>query len=314
MASLSMPSVMKKPSSRKACASKPQIRSKKVPAVPKGRSIESVLKRPSRLKSASANPDWREFTPETINGHRCLARTWDDGYGGQCTRSASNDTSRLCAAHKVESQRTIGLTHGLVTGSIPARKLAEFQNVKAFRQACRLDRLQISKSSEVQEVAMVTDGDIAPVNVSTCHGNGHLRTVQCWREKTILPHRRPGMRIKGGNVFPREHFEKIAANATQHAPDSLYQQVGYATPLLGSLCCTLVGFERDLEGIRPRSICTYEWRFTHERIHGVEVAHRVKYKCRNVYYKRKVLRPPRAVTIAACVALALVNASVCQVL
>ena len=92
-----------------------------------------MLKRPSGLTtSVPASTDWREFSPQTINDQRCSARTWEDGCGGQCTRLALNDTLKLCASHKVESERPLGLTHGFVTGAIAARKLAEFKSVRAF--------------------------------------------------------------------------------------------------------------------------------------------------------------------------------------
>ena len=311
MGSRPVPILKKKPSSRKASAPKPRVRSKKVPAAPEGTITKSVLRRPSGLTtSVPASTGWREFTPQNINEKRCLARTWDDGYGGQCTRLALNDTLKLCAAHKVESERPRGLTHGFVTGAIPARKLEEFESVRAFRQAARRERSNGADASVAQEAAMEADDDIASADAPARHGDGHLRSVQCWRQKKILPRRRPDTRIKGGNTFGREHFEQIAMKATKDAPESLFQQVGYPAPLLGSLRCALLGFERDLDGIRPTSICTYEWRFSHDRIEAVEATHRVKYKCRNLYYKRTALRPPWQVRTAACVARALANISV----
>ena len=229
---------------------------------------------------------------------------------GQCNRLALNDTLKLCAAHKVESERPRGLTHGFVTGAIPARKLEEFESVRAFRQAARLERSYGPDASVARESLMEADDDIAPANVPACHGDGHVRSVQRWRQKKVLPRRRPDKRIKGGNTFGREHFEQIAMKATKDVSESLFQQVGYPAPLLGSLRCALLGFERDLDGIRPTSVCTYEWRFSHERIQAVEAMHRVKYKCRNLYYKRTALRPPWKVRTAACVACALANTSV----
>ena len=302
--------VKKKPSSRKASAPKPGVRSKKVPSAPEDTSTKSVLRRPSGLTiSVPASTRWCEFTPQNINEKRCLARTWDDGYGGQCTRLALNDTLKLCAAHKVESERPLGLTHGFVTGAIPPRKLEEFENVRAFRQAARLERSYGLDASVAREAVMEAYDDIAPANVPARHGDEHLRSVHCWRQKTIRPRRKPSERLKGGKAFGKEHFEQIAMKATKSAPESLFQQVGYPVPLLGSLRCALLGFERDLDGIRPTSICTYEWRFLHEQLEAVEATHRVKYKCRNLFYKRTALRPPWSVRTAACVARALVNTS-----
>ena len=310
MASRSVPSVKKKPSSHKASAAKLRAGSKKDLSTTEDISTNSVLKCLSGLTtSGPTSTGWREFTPQHINEKRCLARTWDDGHGGQCTRFALNDNSKLCSAHKAESDRPGGLTHGLVTGAIPERKLAEFESVRASRQAARRHRLSGRDDSADREAAVEAGDDIALANASARHGQEHLRPVQCWQQKKILPRRRPGDRIKGGNVFGREHFEQIAIQATKDASESLFQQVGYPLPLLGSLRCALVGFERDLDGIRPTTICIYEWRFSHEQIGAVEMTHRKKYKCRNLYYKRKPLRPPLQVRIAACVACALVNTS-----
>jgi hypothetical protein len=83
--------------------------------------------------------------------------------------------------------------------------------------------------------------------------------------------------MKGGKTFPKEFFEQLALQASNDAPDYLFQRDGYPTPLLGSLRCNLFGFERDLDGIRPNTICIYEWRFSHERIEGVETTHRVRF-------------------------------------
>ena len=138
----------------------------------------------------------------------------------------------------------------------------------------------------------------------------YTTSVQCLRPKAILPRRKPGACMKGGKTFPKEFFEQLALQASNDAPDYLFQHYGYPTPLLGSLRCTLFGFERDLDGIRPNTICIYEWRFSHEHIEEVEVTHRVKHKCRNLCYRRRSLpRPPRQVRTAACVVSPSVNAS-----
>ena len=315
----SVPTVKKKPSSCKAPARRPKTLPKRAAAVPKDEGTNSVLKRPSCVtrSSSPASPDWHEFTPKTINEQCCLARTWDDGYGGQCTRRALNDAAtQLCAAHKLESDLPLGLAHGLVTGAIPARKLEEFKRVRAFREAARqAARLERSHSPDIaagdKDASVVPDdGHIGPANVPPHHGDGQPRSVQCWRPKRILPRLKPGTYLKGGKTFPKELFEQLALQASNAAPEYLFQRDGYPTPLLGSLRCTLFGFERDLDGIRPNTICIYEWRFLHERIEGVETTHRVKHKCRNLCHRRRNLpRPPWQVRTAACVASPSVNTS-----
>ena len=304
--------VKKKPSSCKASAAKPKVRPERAAAAAKDTSTKSVLKRPSRAASSvPTRSDWCEFTPQTINEQCCLARTWDDGHGGQCTRHTLNDATQLCAAHERESELPLGLAHGLVTGEIPARKLEQFKRVRTFREAARVaTRLELAHSSDTigtQEAAIVADADVAPANVSSCYGNGQPRSVQCWRAKRIMPRLRPGTCVKGGKTFSREHLEQLAMQASNDAADYLFQRTGYPTPLLGSLQCTLIGFERDLDGIRPNTICIFEWRFSHGRIEGIETTHRVKHKCRNLFYKRNLLRPPSQVRMAACVARPLVN-------
>ena len=314
MVSRSARTVKKKPGSCTPSARKPKVVPKRVAAVPKDGRTNSVLRRPSCVTCPDpASSDWHEFTPQTINEQCCLARTWDDGHGGQCTRRALNGATQLCAAHKLESELPLGLTHGLVTGAIPVRKLEEFQRVRAFRcaarEAARLEQAHSSDAAGAQEAAIVGDDNSAPANMSTGHRGGQARYVQCWRPKTILPRRKPGACMKGGKTFPKEFFEQLALQASNDAPDYLFQHYGYPTPLLGSLRCTLFGFERDLDGIRPNTICIYEWRFSHERIEEVEATHRVKHKCRNLCYRRGSLpRPPRQVRTAACVVSPSVNA------
>ena len=210
---------------------------------------------------APSTSDWLEFTPKTIDDQRCLARTWDDGYGGQCTRTPLNDNCKLCSAHKAESQRPRGLTHGWVTGGIPERKLAEFQSVRIFREAARLERSHDPDANEGQGAEIVADNGLAAASVPIPRGDGQQRSVQCARQRKIVPRRRPGTCVKGGKVWSREHFEQLALAATKGAPEYLLQSVGYPLPMIGSLRCTLLSFERDLDGIRPTTICTYEWQF-----------------------------------------------------
>jgi hypothetical protein len=64
---------------------------------------------------------WRRFTPERIDGARCMARTWGvKGAGGQCLGKAVAGKT-LCSSHAAS-----GVSHGLVTGPIPYGKLQLF--------------------------------------------------------------------------------------------------------------------------------------------------------------------------------------------
>ena len=64
--------------------------------------------------------DWRSFTPSEIDPSKCMARTWNFGKGGQCTKSklAGERFCKGCARR---------LVHGAVDGPIPEKKLIEFQ-------------------------------------------------------------------------------------------------------------------------------------------------------------------------------------------
>merc|ERR1719356_876794 len=67
---------------------------------------------------------WRRFTPPSVDTHLCIARTWNQGLGGQCGK-APVQGSDFCAQHNKTWQ-----THGRVDGPIPEKKLAEFEKAK----------------------------------------------------------------------------------------------------------------------------------------------------------------------------------------
>ena len=291
--------VKKRPSVCKASAGKPKLRSTKATSATSCSNGKAVLKHQLAVsKDASGSCDWREFTPLIINEHCCQARTWDDGHGGQCTRAPLTDSVHLCAAHKLESELPLGLAHGFVSGAIPAGKLAEFQRVRSFREAAR------------QKATRITDNDSVASDIITDHGDVQQRYVQCWRPKVINLQDKSSKYLKGNYACSREHFEELAVVASRDAPQYLFERIGYPVPLLGSLHCILRGFERDLDGIRPSSICVYEWQFSHERIDDVKTVEIMKHKCRNFWYKRQVPRPPLRVRVAACVVCVLVNTQI----
>lgn len=70
---------------------------------------------------AAAPQDWLRFTPASINPHLCLARTWNQGLGGQCPK-ARRPGSELCGLHSTKWE-----VHGRVDGPIPELKFREFE-------------------------------------------------------------------------------------------------------------------------------------------------------------------------------------------
>lgn len=68
----------------------------------------------------------RRFTPSPIDRNACLARTWNNGLGGQCTRQQAGPSIVLCAAHLRQEESERGLAHGRVDGPVPGPKLCEF--------------------------------------------------------------------------------------------------------------------------------------------------------------------------------------------
>ena len=84
------------------------------------------------------SPDaWRRFTPANIDEHKCLARTWNSGRGGQCRRKPSE--AGVCRGCK-------DLAHGKVTGAIPPRKLAAF--VAAEKKALAREEANLPRTGE----------------------------------------------------------------------------------------------------------------------------------------------------------------------
>merc|ERR1719453_1999021 len=68
----------------------------------------------------------RYYTPAVIDEKCCMARTWNDGKGGQCTRPRA-ENSDLCAMHIKQRDSEKGLVHGRVDGEVPEKKLEEFK-------------------------------------------------------------------------------------------------------------------------------------------------------------------------------------------
>jgi len=69
--------------------------------------------------------EWHMFSPKTIDCAKCLARTWNNGEGGQCQEAREDDL--LCYKHQRMAVSKQGLLNGLVNGPIPEKRLREFQ-------------------------------------------------------------------------------------------------------------------------------------------------------------------------------------------
>eukprot|EP00927_Polykrikos_kofoidii_P070853 TRINITY_DN67231_c0_g1_i1.p1 TRINITY_DN67231_c0_g1~~TRINITY_DN67231_c0_g1_i1.p1 ORF type:complete len:1171 (-),score=216.39 TRINITY_DN67231_c0_g1_i1:663-3953(-) len=73
--------------------------------------------------------DMKRFTPDTLDLSKCLARTWANGHGGQCTGRPS-DGQQFCPRH---GQGDAWQVHGRVDGPIPEAKLREFMQAEKRR-------------------------------------------------------------------------------------------------------------------------------------------------------------------------------------
>ena len=84
---------------------------------------------PLALSTTEHQDAWQQFTPQCIDNARCLARTWNHSFGGQCHKLRDKDTDLCtgCANGK--------LTHGRIDGPIPAKKLCEFQRWASKRNS-----------------------------------------------------------------------------------------------------------------------------------------------------------------------------------
>ena len=70
---------------------------------------------------------WRRFTPDVIESGKCLARTFNGGLGGQCTKLALVG-SEFCRQHEGRGCQV----HGFVKGPIPRGKLQHFLRVRSI--------------------------------------------------------------------------------------------------------------------------------------------------------------------------------------
>ena len=95
------------------------------------------------------------FAEPTICLERCMARVWNAGSGGQCTRPRRGD-SDFCGLHQRELAQKTLLTHGRVDGPIPFSKRKEFEaaqrQVEKRRCTVALDAEEV-EAKRPQQVA-----------------------------------------------------------------------------------------------------------------------------------------------------------------
>ena len=72
-----------------------------------------------------------------------------------------------------------------------------------------------------------------------------------------------------------------------------------ASSALGTLQCSLKGFDADLDGITKETVAIYEWTFEDE-VSNVKISQCIQRRCQVLYYTGKI-GPPWQVRVAACV-------------
>jgi hypothetical protein len=108
----------KDPPEESETATSSATKQKKLPAKTKQKQEATPIGADMDADTDKAEEVWHRFTPE-INRQRCMARTWNGGKGGQCSKISAG-TSDTCIVH---SQNC---SHGRVDGPIPSEKLRDF--------------------------------------------------------------------------------------------------------------------------------------------------------------------------------------------
>lgn len=76
------------------------------------------------------------FTPKIIRMDRCMARTWNGGKGGQCSRPKTAQ-SDFCTRHAENLKWQV---HGRVDGHIPSKKIGEFERSKEILEVRKVSK------------------------------------------------------------------------------------------------------------------------------------------------------------------------------
>lgn len=108
---------------------------------------------------AADEPAWKSFTPSSVDALKCMARTWSQGRGGQCTRDRRAG-DLFCTCHGTGEKWTV---HGRVDGPIPEAKLQEFQRTRLRRAAS--EALADAAPQKRKRPSMETEGSAKKVQV-----------------------------------------------------------------------------------------------------------------------------------------------------
>ncbi|CAL1129085.1 unnamed protein product [Cladocopium goreaui] len=76
------------------------------------------------------------FTPKIIRMDRCMARTWNGGKGGQCSRPKTANAD-FCTRHAENLKWQV---HGRVDGHIPSKKIGEFERSQKILEVRKVSK------------------------------------------------------------------------------------------------------------------------------------------------------------------------------
>ena len=91
-------------------------------------------------------PRCKQFTPEHITHVNCLARTLQNGHGGQCSTETGEGVS-YCKKHRTKEMRP----HGDVRGPIPKGKLVAFLRAAIGERDRKLEECEQREKKQVRQ-------------------------------------------------------------------------------------------------------------------------------------------------------------------
>ncbi|CAE7491055.1 unnamed protein product [Symbiodinium microadriaticum] len=97
---------------------------------------------------------WKIFSPKVIDLRLCMARTWNEGKGGQCSEPRE-DGCDLCYKCMRRAASVTGLIYGMVDGPMPPGRLEQFE------------RAAVTGATGAKAAAKDVDGPSLPRNVKT---------------------------------------------------------------------------------------------------------------------------------------------------
>eukprot|EP00439_Symbiodinium_sp_Y106_P051831 s485_g6.t3 len=123
----------------------------------------AAAEEPAAEEAAPADPlqkvlhgpePWKIFSPKVIDLRLCMARTWNDGKGGQCSEPRE-DGCDLCYKCMRRAASVAGLIYGMVDGPIAPGRLEQFE------------RAAVTGATGAKAAAKDGDGPSRPRNVKT---------------------------------------------------------------------------------------------------------------------------------------------------